>query len=188
MKRALALLLCPSILAAQIGGGGINNPPTPGANYTVVFNNTPGWLQNLGTGADGPNTNASGNLAGNRNYTDFTVPFGNTLTINNTVGLTIHATGACIIAGTITGVPGSTTARRAQLEAVRPQALEAVQRQEQREIAHSSFQSSDPRGSPLAMAARLERRLAARVVMPLLPLKECSGLSRTQVAAPMAHS
>ena len=83
MKRALALLLCPSILAAQIGGGGINNPPTPGANYPVVFNNTPGRLQNLRTGADGPNTNASGNLAGNRMYTNFTVPFGNTLTIND---------------------------------------------------------------------------------------------------------
>ena len=71
MKRALALLLCPSILAAQIGGGGINNPPTPGANYPVVFNNTPGRLQNLRTGADGPEyLVASGNLAGNRMHTN----------------------------------------------------------------------------------------------------------------------
>jgi hypothetical protein len=62
---------------------------------------TPLWLQFLGTGSDGSNTNASGNLSGDLYYTNFTVPFGNTVTVNSAVGLTVHATGTCTIAGTI---------------------------------------------------------------------------------------
>ncbi len=58
----------------------------------------PAWLQNLGDGSDGANTNASGSLSGDYYYTTFTVPYGNTVTASN---LTIHATGTCTIAGTI---------------------------------------------------------------------------------------
>ena len=79
----------------------------------AVSLNTPAWLQYLGSGADGANTNASGNLRGDYYYTNFTVPYGNTVTVNGYQGLTIHATGTCTIAGTITaagkglgGVPG----------------------------------------------------------------------------------
>jgi hypothetical protein len=66
--------------------------------------NTPDWLQYLGNGADGSNTNASGALAGEKYYTNFTIPYGNTVTVqetNPTGSLVIHATGTCTIAGTI---------------------------------------------------------------------------------------
>ena len=61
----------------------------------------PAWLQYLSTGADGANTNASGNMNGEYYYTNFTVPYGNTVNVNYAAGLTIHATGTCTIAGTI---------------------------------------------------------------------------------------
>jgi hypothetical protein len=61
------------------------------------------WLQYLGNGADGANTTASGALYGEKYYTNFTVPYGNTVTVNAlNGGLVVHATGTCTIAGTIT--------------------------------------------------------------------------------------
>lgn len=69
---------------------------------------TPAWLLYLGTGADGSNTSASGALTGVKYYTNFTVPFGNTVTVTGS-GLTVYATGACTIAGTISAVGGWTS-------------------------------------------------------------------------------
>jgi hypothetical protein len=71
----------------------------------TVGTNVPGWLRYLGDGSDGANTSASGTMAGEYYYTNFTVPYGNTVTIgavNGGRGLIIHATGTCTIAGTIT--------------------------------------------------------------------------------------
>lgn len=73
------------------GAGGVIN---------VIASQTPAWLTYLGAGTDGSNTNASGVLAGEKWYTNFTVPFGNTVTTNSP-SLVIHATGTCTIAGTI---------------------------------------------------------------------------------------
>ena len=64
----------------------------------------PAPLQFLGTGADGANTNASGAIYGVKYYTNFTVPSGNTVTVNASGGpggLIVHASGACVINGTI---------------------------------------------------------------------------------------
>ena len=61
----------------------------------------PLWLRYLGSGTDGSNTNASGSLGGELYYTNFTVPFGNTVTVSNSSGLVIHVTGTCTFAGTI---------------------------------------------------------------------------------------
>jgi hypothetical protein len=72
---------------------------TIAASNTAV--NTPVWLQYLGDGSSGANINASGNMTGEYYYTNFTVPYGNTVTVNYPSGLIIHATGACTIAGTI---------------------------------------------------------------------------------------
>jgi hypothetical protein len=70
-------------------------------NGVAVMNiNTPAWLQNVGSGVDGAET-CNGNLSGDNYYTTFSVPFGDTCTINNVAGLTVHATGACTIAGSI---------------------------------------------------------------------------------------
>jgi hypothetical protein len=63
--------------------------------------NVPGWLQYFGDGSNGSNTNASGNMSGEYNYTTFTVPYGNTVTVNSAAGLIVHVSGACTIAGTI---------------------------------------------------------------------------------------
>jgi hypothetical protein len=73
--------------------------PLPSAG---VQTSTPLWLTYLGTGANGSNTSAGGNMAGEYDYVNFTVPYGNTVTINNLSGMTIRATGTCTIAGTIT--------------------------------------------------------------------------------------
>jgi hypothetical protein len=86
-----------SLLCTDANGGAT----TAGCSSGTVITNTPAWLMYLGNGADGANTNASGNMAGDRYYTNFTVPYGNTVTVNNPGGLTIHATGTCTIAGTI---------------------------------------------------------------------------------------
>ncbi|MGD0548838.1 MAG: hypothetical protein ABR991_13630, partial [Terracidiphilus sp.] len=64
--------------------------------------NTPAWLQYLGNGADGANTNASGSMCCDYYYTNFTIPYGNTVTLT-APSLTIHATGTCTIAGSILG-------------------------------------------------------------------------------------
>jgi hypothetical protein len=71
------------------------------APASAVNPNTPPWLQYLGSGTDGANTNANGNMNGVKYYTNFTVPYGNTVTVLSQTGLTIHATGTCTIAGTI---------------------------------------------------------------------------------------
>jgi hypothetical protein len=71
-------------------------PPVSNAMSTTA----PPLLQYLGTGADGANLTASGALSGDKYYTNFTVPFGNTVTVNQS-GLTIHALGACNIYGNI---------------------------------------------------------------------------------------
>jgi hypothetical protein len=100
------------------GSGAATGPTSSMAGDAAVFSGTgsqlqdagapplvrsvPAWLQYLGTGADGANTNASGNMSGVYFYTNFTVPYGNTVTANTLFGLTIHATGTCTIAGTIT--------------------------------------------------------------------------------------
>ena len=60
---------------------------------------TPAWLMNIGQGATS-NTTASGNMLGDYFYINFTVPYGNTVTVSNWWGLTVHAQ-ACIVAGTI---------------------------------------------------------------------------------------
>jgi hypothetical protein len=75
----------------------------PGSPCTVLpGSNVPAWLQYLGTGGDGANTDASGALSGEKFYTDFTVPYGRTVTIDASKGgLVVHATGACTIAGSI---------------------------------------------------------------------------------------
>ena len=78
-------------------------PVTAGGGGSVATG-VPAWLTFLGTGADGANTTASGTMSGVYYYTDFTVPYGNTVTA---IGLTIHATGTCTIAGTITSVGSS---------------------------------------------------------------------------------
>jgi hypothetical protein len=71
------------------GGGGVG------------VTNTPAWLTYLGDGSDGANTNASGLMSGDYYYTNFTVPYGSTVSAGFG-GLTIHATGTCTIAGQIT--------------------------------------------------------------------------------------
>jgi hypothetical protein len=71
------------------------------APVSAVNPNTPSWLQFLGNGADGANTAANGNLIGERYYTNFTVPYGNTVIVYGNIGLIVHATGTCTIAGTI---------------------------------------------------------------------------------------
>jgi len=63
--------------------------------------NTPAWLMYLANGSDGANTNANGSMYGEFYYTNFTVPYGNTVTVSDPSGLVIHATGSCTIAGTI---------------------------------------------------------------------------------------
>jgi hypothetical protein len=68
---------------------------------TKTSTKIPAYAQYLGDGSNGANTTASGNLSGVFYYTNFTVPFGNTVTVNNSQGLVIHATGTCTIAGTI---------------------------------------------------------------------------------------
>jgi hypothetical protein len=100
-----------SVFAGPASGGAgapsYQTAPTfNGSNITnlpVQFSTSvPAWLQNLGSGADGAET-CNGNLSGEYYYTTFSVPNGNTCTINANDGLTIHATGACTINGTIVG-------------------------------------------------------------------------------------
>jgi hypothetical protein len=98
----------PYVRAAPISGDGFvsqgNVYPAPSSILTTasaLSPSTPPWLQYLSNGADGANTNASGNMSGEYYYTNFTVPYGNTVTVNYSSGLIVHATGTCTIAGTI---------------------------------------------------------------------------------------
>ena len=72
-----------------------------------TITNTPAWLQYLGNGAQGSNLTASGAMSGDYYYTNFTVPYGNTVTCASYPGCTIHASGTCTIAGSIVGQFGS---------------------------------------------------------------------------------
>jgi hypothetical protein len=77
----------------------------PGATAPIwgapgILTSMPAWLTNLGTGADGAET-CAGNLSGDYYYTTFNVASSTTCTVNANIGLTIHATGACTINGTI---------------------------------------------------------------------------------------
>ena len=83
---------------AKADGSGCGTPSA------AMATGVPSWLQYFGDGSDGALTNASGNFFGDKNYTDFTIPFGNTVTVNsNGYGLIIHATGTCTIAGSLIG-------------------------------------------------------------------------------------
>lgn len=108
------MLQVPQLLGTQWIGSNTNIGPVSCDGVTITCTNgqistsggiivtsTPPWAQFLGTGTDGSNTNASGSLSGSFYYTNFTVPFGNTVNVNSNIGLTIHATGTCTIAGTI---------------------------------------------------------------------------------------
>ena len=72
------------------------------SSLTTFNTATPAWLQNLGSGSDGAET-CNTTLTGDYYYTTFNVPLGDTCTIGGGAGLTIHATGACTINGTIVG-------------------------------------------------------------------------------------
>ena len=86
------------IKSTNTGGTGIADAGL--AVGAITQTGTPAWLQFVGNGADGANTNAAGNISASElYYTNFTVPFGNTFNI--TGGSTIHVTGTATIAGTI---------------------------------------------------------------------------------------
>jgi hypothetical protein len=98
---------------APASGGGTSNYlradgtwATPGS--TGVGASAPLNLQYLGTGADGAET-CNGTLSGDFYYTTFSVPSGNTCSVNSGTGLTIHATGACTINGTLATTNSSIT-------------------------------------------------------------------------------
>jgi hypothetical protein len=116
MATASTTIPAASIATGALANGMTATTQTPGDNSTRVATDafvlanagsgvnaeTPAWLQYLGTGADGANISASGSMHGDYYYTNFTVPYGNTVTNSNVaVTLVIHATGACTIAGTI---------------------------------------------------------------------------------------
>jgi hypothetical protein len=80
------------------------------ASSVAFGTNVPAWLRYLGDGSDGANTSARGTMAGEYYYTNFTVPYGNTVTVGaveGSKGLIVHATGTCTIAGTITATGNS---------------------------------------------------------------------------------
>ena len=75
----------------------VYGPSSPSA---TVSTSAPLWLQYLGTGADGA-ISCTGNVSNVEYATTFTVPLGQTCTVNTSTGLTVHATGACTINGTL---------------------------------------------------------------------------------------
>jgi len=86
---------------------GVSGPPTfraltmtdlPGQAQIAASTAVPLWLQYLGDRSDGSVSNASGVLNGEKNYVNFTLPYGNTVT---TTGLVVHATGTCNLFGSI---------------------------------------------------------------------------------------
>jgi hypothetical protein len=95
--------LLPNGTTATTQAAGDNSGKLATTASLQYLTTAPAWLRFLGTGADGANTNASGNLSGEKYYTNFTVPYGNTVTINSVTSLVIHATGTCTIAGIING-------------------------------------------------------------------------------------
>jgi hypothetical protein len=91
-------------LLKNTGSTGTPTIAVAGTDYaapsSVVSPTAPSWLQYLGKGSSGAIT-CTGNLAGIQQATTFTVPYGATCTLNNNESLTVHATGACTIAGTL---------------------------------------------------------------------------------------
>jgi hypothetical protein len=94
------------------GGTGATTAAAALANLGAVGNNTPPWLQYLGTGADGSYeaTAASCTLAapcllsGEKYYTSFTVDSGAYVYSNGSTlggGLVVHSQGACNVYGTV---------------------------------------------------------------------------------------
>ena len=97
------LFSCQSgILTAITAGGTVPSFPLTPANGGVGgVINVPLHLRFLGDGTDGA-IDCSGNLSGVKYATTFNVSVGNTCTANSlSVPLTVYATGACTVAGTI---------------------------------------------------------------------------------------
>ena len=100
------------VFVAVTAGGSVPSFPLSPTNGGVGGAiNVPLHLRFLGDGSDGA-INCSGNLSGVKYATTFNVSVGNTCTANSTgVPLTIYATGACTIAGTLNarGVDGGSS-------------------------------------------------------------------------------
>ena len=101
---------------ATTQSAGDNSSKAATTAYVDRTAQTPHWLQYLGTGADGScvvgslcngYSTSTVNLVGDFYFTTFTVPYGMTVNAGVSsgypVGLTVHATGACTIAGKIEG-------------------------------------------------------------------------------------
>jgi hypothetical protein len=98
-----ALFTCQSgIFVAVTSGGTVPTfPLTPTNGGVGGMINVPPHLRFLGDGSDGA-INCSGNLNGVKFATTFNVSVGNTCTANSAAqALTVYATGACTIAGTL---------------------------------------------------------------------------------------
>jgi hypothetical protein len=78
--------------------GALSGNATTATNLVTAV---PPWLQNFGNGADSACAPTTGNYTGEKWCTTFNLATGNTLTVNNSNGLIVHATGAITIAGTI---------------------------------------------------------------------------------------
>jgi hypothetical protein len=100
----------PNGTTATTQAAGDNSTKLATTAYDNLAMLSPQWLQYLGNGSGGSNTTASGNMSGEYIYVNFTVPYGNTVTVNSSSGLTIHATGTCTIAGTINAYAGAPSA------------------------------------------------------------------------------
>ena len=93
------------------GGLTLVNPLLAPSGGVGAMRNVPLHLRYLGDASDGA-IDCSGNLSGVKYATTFNVSVGNTCTANSTgVPLTIYATGACTIAGTLNarGVDGGSS-------------------------------------------------------------------------------
>ncbi len=106
LAAELAPLASPAITGvptAPTAAAGTNTTQIATTAFVAnALQSVPAWLQYLGDGSDGANTNASGNMNGEYFYTNFTVPSGNTIKMSSARDtLVIHATGTCTIAGTI---------------------------------------------------------------------------------------
>ena len=82
----------PNGTTATTQSAGDNSTKLATTAYDNLATLSPQWLQYLGNGSGGSNTTASGNMSGEYFYVNFTVPYGNIVTVNSSSGLTIHAT------------------------------------------------------------------------------------------------
>jgi hypothetical protein len=108
---ATAIVNCPPTGGSSTtfcGGDGAWHSTSVGAAVTTGM---PAWLQYVGVASATETCN--GVLSGDQYYGTFSVPNGNTCTVNSTVGLTVHAA-TCSVVGTLTGnsatVSGAATA------------------------------------------------------------------------------